>query len=285
MAAGRRGSRISGSPVVAEDLSGKEAGAGTPGYMAPEQFAGKGVSRRSDIYSLGLVLYELFTGKPAFDAANVHELIRMHQTSAPTSPSSHVEHIDPLVERVIMRCLEKDPQKRPASAIQVAAALPGGDPLAAALAAGETPSPEMVAASGEKTGLRPAVALALLAAIIVGLAFASLIGDKIGWQAQILRKSSPETMKYKAEDMIRRLGYTEPPVDSAFGYRNNGSFIDWAKKNTTAANRWDELIKSEPAPVYFWYRQSPRHLESENVFNFSRVTSADPGYTSASGHW
>ena len=53
-----------------------------------------------------------------------------------------------MVERVILRCLEKDPAQRSSSVAQVAAALPGGDPLAAALAAGETPSPEMVAAAG-----------------------------------------------------------------------------------------------------------------------------------------
>ena len=52
-----------------------------------------------------------------------------------------------------MRCLHPDPRQRPASALAVAAALPGGDPLAAALAAGETPSPELVAAAGETDGL------------------------------------------------------------------------------------------------------------------------------------
>jgi hypothetical protein len=70
--------------------------------------------------------------------------------------SSHPE-LAPEVDRVIRRCLAEDPAKRPASALQVAAALPGGDPLAAALAAGETPSPEMVAAAGESEGLRPLV--------------------------------------------------------------------------------------------------------------------------------
>jgi hypothetical protein len=54
--------------------------------------------------------------------------------------------MDPVVERVILRCLDPDPTRRPSSALAVSAALPGGDPLAAALAAGETPSPEMVAA-------------------------------------------------------------------------------------------------------------------------------------------
>ncbi len=61
--------------------------------------------------------------------------------------------IDPGVEKVIRRCLDPDPAKRPAGALAVAAALPGGDPLAAALAAGETPSPEMVAAAGAIQGM------------------------------------------------------------------------------------------------------------------------------------
>ena len=62
----------------------------------------------------------------------------------------------------ILRCLAADPRQRPATALAVAAALPGGDPLAAALAAGETPSPEMVAAAGEGEGLSPRVAIPVL---------------------------------------------------------------------------------------------------------------------------
>src|SRR5262249_57960412 len=122
-------------------------------------------TQRSDIYALGLVLYELFTGKRVFEAKNIQELISLHEKSTPPTPSSHVKDIDPLAERVILRCLEKDPKARPASAVQVALALPGGDPLQAALAMGETPSPEMVAASGEKTGLRPGVAAAWFGAV------------------------------------------------------------------------------------------------------------------------
>jgi len=65
-----------------------------------------------------------------------------------------------VIERVIARCLEPEPAKRPQSALAVARMLPGGDPLAEALAAGDTPSPELVANSGSTEGLRVPVAVA-----------------------------------------------------------------------------------------------------------------------------
>jgi len=117
-----------------ETIQDGEIRSGTPAYMAPEQFAGKEVTVKSDIYSLGLVLYELFTGKPAFEASSLTEMRRLHSDATPSSPSSHVEGFDPAVEKAILRCLEKDPRDRPVSALAVSAALPGGDPLAAALA-------------------------------------------------------------------------------------------------------------------------------------------------------
>lgn len=162
---GRGKARITdfGLAVVSEELRGDEVMAGTPAYMAPEQLTGKEVTQRSDIYALGLVLYELFTGKRVFDANSIQELISLHEKSTPPTPSSHVKDIDPLAERVIPRCLTKDPKARPASAVQVAAALTGGDPLAAALAMGETPS-EMVTAAPLEGTLRPAVAVICLAA-------------------------------------------------------------------------------------------------------------------------
>src|SRR6185295_8268795 len=115
--------------------------AGTPAYMAPEQLAGREVTPRSDIYALGLVLYELFTGKRVFEAKTLNELLALHESSSVRTPSSVVRDLDPTIERAILRCLETDPARRPASALAVSAALPGGDQLAAALAAGETPSP------------------------------------------------------------------------------------------------------------------------------------------------
>lgn len=282
---GRGKARVTdfGVAVVAKELLGREATAGTPAYMAPEQLTGKEVTQRSDIYSLGLVLYELFTGKPVYDADNVTDLISLHERSTPANPSDHINDIDPLVERVIMRCLEKDPDKRPATAIQVAAALPGGDPLAAALAAGETPSPEMVAASGEKTGLRPAVAVGLLVSIVVGLVIAVFVGNKVIWQAKLISENSPDMLAHKAEDIIQRLGYTEKPVGRASGFFISSAFTQYFGQNNQSGDRWSQYINARPCPIIFWYRRSPRYLEPTTFDNFGWVWESDPPKIDVSG--
>ena len=130
----------------------EDVSVGTPAYTAPEQLMGREVTARSDIFALGLVMYELFTGRRAFMARTVGELVNEHESRLMTPPSAIVSSLDAAIERAILRCLEPDPERRPASAVTVSVSLPGGDPLAAALAAGETPSPEMVAAAGEGAG-------------------------------------------------------------------------------------------------------------------------------------
>ncbi|HKB13651.1 MAG TPA: serine/threonine-protein kinase, partial [Vicinamibacterales bacterium] len=125
-----------GIATAASDVGAEIAG--TPQYMAPELLAGKPASIKSDVYALGLILFEIFTGRRAFEAKTLGELKQLHDTGALTTPSAIVRDLDPAVERIILRCLARDPDQRPASALTVAVALPGGDPLAAALAAGET---------------------------------------------------------------------------------------------------------------------------------------------------
>src|SRR5580704_7301569 len=252
-----------GLAAIAENLSANEASAGTPAYMAPEQLAGIEVTARSDIYSLGLVLYEIFTGKKAFEAATLPELIRLRERSSPSSISAIVKDIDPLVERVILRCLERDPSKRPATAIQVAAALPGGDPLAAALAAGETPSPEMVAASGEKEGLRPAVAWPCLLLIILGLAAMALLSDKVELSNLAPLPNPRDVLAAKARDMAREFGYSAAPVDSVYSFGLYSGYIEYVIKNDQSLNRWNNLSTGVPPVIAFWYRESPQFMMSD----------------------
>ena len=259
---------------LVEEIRSDEVRAGTPAYMAPEQLNGEALSVKSDIYSLGLVLYEVFTGKRAFEAKSLDELLRLRASDpTPTTPSSIVKEIDPLVERVILRCLEKDPKNRPASALQVAAALPGGDPLQAALAAGETPSPEMVAAAPMEGALRPAVALALLIAVLGLFALAALSSGPLALYRRTPFEKSPEVLKERARDVTRKLGYSDAPTDSAHGIYPDRAYLQYVMDNDSSRSRWDKLATGQPAAFYYWYRQSPRYLETSSS---GPVTVTDP---------
>jgi serine/threonine-protein kinase len=234
---------------------------GTPAYMAPEQFAGKGASVRSDIYALGLILYEIYSGKKAFTAATIAELRAQKDSQTPTAPSEIRQGIDPIVERVIMRCLERDPRNRPASAAQLASALPGGDPLAAAIAAGETPSPEMVAASGLKEGLQPRVAWSLLAFTILAALVAIGVRGRTDLFQRLKPSKSPEALAERAREFVKGAGYGEEPADSVLGLKLDDDFqlFQNGPKNGSLPIPWKNL--SSLSPVYFSYRQSPQPIE------------------------
>lgn len=85
---------------------------GTPAYMAPEQAAGKPVDHRADIYSLGLILYEVFTGAPAFSGNAVSELLLKQMHEPPVHPREIEPALPAWLEKVILKCLVKDPEKR-----------------------------------------------------------------------------------------------------------------------------------------------------------------------------
>ena len=109
-------------------------------------------------------------------------------------------------------CLERDPVKRPVSALAVSAALPGGDQLAAALAAGETPSPEMVAAAGEQSAVQPAIGLALVAFTFAMLTALTVASDRFAVINRIPFPRTSDSLGDRAQDLLERLGYVEPPA-------------------------------------------------------------------------
>ena len=262
------------------DVRDANRGGGTPAYTAPEQLAGGHANVKTDLYALGLVLYEIFTGKRAYEAASVPELVRLRESSSPTSPTSLVRDLDPLVERVILRCLEKDPARRPASALQVAAALPGGDPLAAALAAGETPSPEMVAAAGETEGLKPSIAAVLLGGFLLLWLGSFLLLERFQTPANVALDEPPEVLHAKAQELIGKFGYADIPADSADGFFYRSGLADYVLHHDSSAGRWQKIRGGIPSVGCYWYRQSPRDLVplslTGNGFAGNVVTRDDP---------
>jgi serine/threonine protein kinase len=116
---------------------------GTPAYMAPEQCRGVGVDSRSDLYAVGVILYEMFCGRTPFQGSFV-ELITQHLTIVPEAPSRH-RPVPPALERVIMACLEKDPSRRPPSAAALGGAIAAALGDAAAAAAAGAPAAAVAA--------------------------------------------------------------------------------------------------------------------------------------------
>ena len=250
-----------GLAAVANSLRGAEARNGTPAYMSPEQLRGDSVSARSDVYALGLIIYELFTGRRAFEAGSVAELLTLQESSHPVSMTSIAHDIDPAVEKVILRCLQADPAQRPASALSIAAALPGGDPLAAALAAGETPSPELVAASGKTEGFAPRYAVPCIVFVLLALLAHPFLMRPLSMLAITPMEYPPAVLEQKARDLAAGFGYTAKPADSFSSFEWNGPFLSFLRDKPGTPKNWSQYFAAQP-PVNFRYRQSQDYLIS-----------------------
>jgi len=254
-----------GLASLAAEIPLSDLRSGTPAYMSPEQKAGRDVTTRSDIYSLGLVLYEMFTGK--------------RRSSEQSSPTEIIKDLDPAIDRIILRCLEEEPKRRPASALNVAMAMPGGDPIAAALAAGETPSPEMVAASGEKEGFGPREAFACFVGVLVLLAAITLITGKLSLLSRAELNIPPDGLAFRAQDILKQLGYAEQPKSTAYGFDCCDYDYLRSLQPYDPARRDAILASHQPPVVRFWYRQNQGEFQADSFFGGGRIAYDSPPNT------
>ncbi len=181
-------------PTVPEDshdsLTGENRIVGTADYMSPEQLYGEEISPASDVYALGVVIFEMMTGKKPYTASNPMLLLTKRVSEPPASPRDYVPDLDEHWSSVILDCLKNDPAERLATPRDVIVALAGDDGVFSGQPSGVVRLPvdfirersELRAASEKREPRRRHgwIAAAVLLAALTGLAFLSRLGNRSG---------------------------------------------------------------------------------------------------------
>lgn len=238
--------------AVPVESSGEAERAGTLAYAAPEQLDGAPASLRTDLYSLGLVLYELITGRRPHEARTAQEL-RVARRTLPEPPSRWARDLPPSADEIVLRCLAPEAAGRPGSAREVLAAFPSTDPLEAAVAAGKTPSPRSVAAAPKVGTLRPAAAAALLLIVVAGGA-ASLAQSSRVHFADLRPRLPFAVLEDRARTLSAALGLADGAKSSGLSF--DRSYPAWLDEHVPAKDRLGRLSRG-PATVHFWARRDP----------------------------
>lgn len=220
--------------------------AGTLEYMAPEQLRGNEPSVQSDLYSLGLVLYELFAG-----GRNVHHqsvlLRNLLQPATNIAPVELPSHVPAGIAIAIRGCLAAEPTKRPISATTLLASFPETD-MSDFTKTVDMPQPELIAVAEMISPLSARFACVLFCVFLLGLAGTAVTAKYFRIFHRAGLTNSPEELQSTARQLLVDLNF---PLHSG---SNRGFGFAYASEkdhyNFATADR----------SIFFWYRQSPRSL-------------------------
>jgi hypothetical protein len=276
-------SRLSdfGLAVAAAGIEDRDARSGTQAYMAPEVLGGAPPSARSDLYALGLVLYEAVTNRCVFRSGR--EVVRQAERGeVPLAPSRLVAGVDPVLDRVICRCLGPRPSDRPESAEQVLRVLECRDPLDAVMALGDAPSADIIAVASAQ-GLLGRRAAALVLATFFVLLGALLVLVRFGPAAGPLPTVSPEAAAERGRAMLEQLdgdGWHAASRRFSYGFDDALPPLDPWFERTGAASWRLALPTGDDRKRGFWLREASSPLcpttWSTVLFGNGRVTFRDP---------
>jgi serine/threonine-protein kinase len=206
----------------------------------------------------------MVAGRRYFDAGTVDELRSQHRSDRRPRLGVLSGQADSALERVIGQCLDEEPQKRPASARVLLASLPGGDRLEAAIAAGETPAPDVVADASVVGDLRPATAWIVLASAIGGLGLSTWLLAGLSLLPTRPPPKTPEILTERARGILSRLGHDERPVDSAGYFEWDDARFRQIRRTDRAPDRFLRLRNAPLSWLLFVYRQGPEALIAQN---------------------
>ncbi|TWU50489.1 Serine/threonine-protein kinase PknH [Rubripirellula tenax] len=232
---------------------------GSPNYMAPEQMARNETSVQSDLFSLGLILFEVLTGKPAHNGTSRDEIGRMHQRDEAEQAILKRNDISPAIVTAIATCLRRKPEDRPSSVAAFAETLPGRLSLSDAFRSGEMASPNMIAEVRSRNSTidrhRIGWIMAACISVLIAVAYFSTTFQQFGIDRSLT------SLADDASEYRELLGWPAG-TSNVYRYVANRPAMRWFSNNAAAPDQHESGNRSYSAyeSSYFWYRESPTPL-------------------------